>query len=58
MARAYGYKAADGVKVIMMKPAKHLPSHINQACPKRRGGGMVTSHSTPNTRTHVAATGV
>ena len=66
--KAYRYKIANGVKVIMMKLAKHLPSqmniarhralpsydgqpvtcygcgesgHINQACPKRRGGGMV-----------------
>jgi len=81
---AYGYKVANGVKVIRMKMAKHLPSqmniaghraipsydgqpvtcygcgegeHINQVCPKRRGGGMVTSDSTPNTWAHVAAKG-
>ena len=32
--------------------------HINQACPRRRGGGMVTSDTTPNTLAHVAAKGV
>jgi len=74
--KAYRYNVAKGVKVIMLKLAKHLPSqiniaghralpsydgqpvkcygcgdsgHINQACPRRRGGGMVTSDSTPNT---------
>ena len=31
--------------------------HIDQACPKRRGRGMVTSLSTPNTWAHVAAKG-
>ena len=31
--------------------------HINQVCPKRRGGGIVTSDSTPNTWAHVAAKG-
>ena len=31
--------------------------YMNQACPKRRGGGMVTSDSTPNTWAHVAAKG-
>jgi len=31
--------------------------HINQACPRRRGRGMVTSDSTPNTWAHVAAKG-
>jgi len=31
--------------------------HINQVCPKRRGGGMVTSDSTPNTWALVAAKG-
>jgi len=63
-----------GVKVIMMKLAKHLPSqmniagqrtfpsfdgqpvtcygsgdrgHINQVCPKRRAGGVVTTDSIP-----------
>jgi len=82
--KAYRYKVAIGVKVIMMKLAKHLPSqmniaehralpsydgqpvtcygcgdsgHINQACPRRRGGGMLTSDSTPNTWTYVAAKG-
>jgi len=82
--KAYRYKVANGVKVIMMKLAKHLPSlmnnaghralpsydgqlvayyvcgdsgYINQACPRRRGGGMVTSDSTPNTWAHVAAKG-
>jgi len=76
--KEYRYKVANGVKVIMMKLAKHLQSqmnivghrafpsydgqpvtcygcwesgHINQVCPKRRGGGMVTSDSTPNTWT-------
>jgi len=82
--KAYRYKVANGVKVIMMKLAKHLPSqmniaghralpsydgqpvtyygcgdsgHMNQKCPRRRGGGMVTSDSTPNTGAHVAAKG-
>ena len=82
--KAYRYKVANGIKVIMMKLAKHLPSqmntaghgelpsydgqpvtcyacgdsgHINQACPRRRGGGMVTSDSTPNTWAHVVAKG-
>jgi hypothetical protein len=31
--------------------------HINQVCPKRRGGGMVTLDSNPNTSAHVAAKG-
>ena len=31
--------------------------YINQACPRRRGGGIVTSDSTPNTGAHVAAKG-
>ena len=31
--------------------------HINQSCPKRRGGGVATSDSTPNTWAHVAAKG-
>ena len=31
--------------------------HINQACPWRQGGGMVTSDSTPNTWANVAAKG-
>jgi hypothetical protein len=31
--------------------------HINLVCPKRRGGGMVTSDTTPNTWTHVADKG-
>jgi len=31
--------------------------HINQACPRRRGRGMVTSDLTPNTWAHVAAKG-
>ena len=82
--KAYRYKVANGVKVIMMKLAKHLPSqmnvaghralpsydgqpvtcygcgdrgHTNQACPRRRRGGMVTSDSTPTTWAHVAAKG-
>ena len=82
--KAYRYKVANGVKMIMMKPAKHLPlqmniaghralpsydgqtvtcygcgdsGHINQACPGRRGGGVVTSDSTPKTWAHVAAKG-
>jgi len=82
--KAYRYKVANGVKVIMMKLAKHLPSqmniaghralpsydgqpvtcygcgdsgHINQACPRRRRGGMVTSGSIPNTWVHVTAKG-
>jgi len=82
--KAYHYKVANGVKVIMMNLAKHLPSqmniaghralpsydgqpvtcyecgesgHINQACLRRRGGGMVTSDSTLNTWAHVAAKG-
>jgi len=29
--KAYRYKAANGVKVIMMKLAKHLPSQMNIA---------------------------
>ena len=68
--KAYRYKVANRVKVIMMKLVKDLPSemniaghralpsydgqpvtcygcgdsgHINQTCPKRHGGGMVTS---------------
>ena len=73
--KEYRYKVANGVKVIMMKLAKHLPSQknnagqlalpscggqpvtcygcgvsghiINQACPSRRGGDMVTSDTTP-----------
>ena len=79
---AFRHKVANGVKAIMMKLAKHLPSqiniaghrvlpsydgqpvtcygsgdsgHINQVCPRRSGGGMVTSDSTPNTWAHVAA---
>jgi hypothetical protein len=82
--KAYRYKVANGVKVIVMKLAKNLPSqmnisghrairsydgqsvtcygcgdsgHINQVCPKRRGGGMVTSDATLNTGAHVAAKG-
>jgi len=82
--KAYRYKVANGVKVIMMKLAKHLPSqmniaghralpsydgqpvtcygcgnngHTNQACSRRRGGGMVTLDSTSNTWAHVAAKG-
>ena len=82
--KANRYKTANGVKVIKMKMAKHLPSqmnisghrpipsydgqpvtccgcgdsgHINQACPKRRGGGMVTSDSIPSAWAHVAAKG-
>jgi len=82
--KAYRYKVANGVKVIMMKLAKHLPSqmnvaghralpsydgqpvtcygcgdrgHTNQACPRRRRGGMVTSDLTPTTWAHVAAKG-
>ena len=31
--------------------------HINQACPRMRGGGMVTSDSIPNTWAHVDAKG-
>jgi hypothetical protein len=31
--------------------------HVYQACPKKRGGGMVTSDSNPSTWTHVAAKG-